>query len=68
MELAVAASSTQLLTHLAVCCAKEGLDGGHYDILSEATQAIESLCLLVSGGQSHTAQVGFNIFSFFILC
>jgi len=56
MELAVAASSTQLLTHLAVCCAKEGLDGGHYDILSEATQAIESLCLLVSGGQSHTAQ------------
>ena len=37
---------------------REGLDcDGGLDILGEASKAIESLCLLVSGGSSYSKQV-----------
>jgi len=56
-DLALSASSTHLLTQIAVSVSREGLEEEtSLDILGEAVQAIESLCLLVSGGNSYNQQ------------
>jgi len=59
-QLPVAASSTQLLTQLAVNCYREGISTPELDILSEAAQAIESLCLMASSGASDAGPTSYS--------
>ena len=51
-------SNVLLLIFMNALLFREGLEGEtSLDILGEAVQAIESLCLLVSGGNSYNQQV-----------
>ena len=57
-KLPVAAAATQLLTKLAVSCIREGVTCTDIDIISEAIQSIECLCLLASSGAGDAPFLG----------